>query len=92
MFDIAITGAGAAGLQLALHMLGDAFFENKKILILEKDAKNRNDRTWCFWEKGEGQWDHLLRQRWSYNHFLQKKPLARPASLPLQDAPGDWFL
>lgn len=72
-FDIAIVGAGAAGLQLALALQGDLFFKNKKILLLEKDAKDQNDRTWCFWEKGEGRWDHLLRQSWAHGDFFSEK-------------------
>lgn len=55
-----IIGAGAAGLNLALAMNEDAFFKDKKILILDKDKKTENDRTWSFWEKGNGKWDHIV--------------------------------
>lgn len=68
-YDIAIIGAGAAGLNLAHAMLRDVYFDDKKILIIEKDRKDQNDRTWCFWEKGEGRWDHLLRQSWESGAF-----------------------
>ena len=71
-FDIAIIGAGAAGLHLALAMGKEQFFQNKRILILEKSAKEQNDRTWCFWEKGEGLWDHLLKKSWSKGDFFSK--------------------
>ena len=63
-YDYIIVGAGAAGLNLALAMNSDAFFENKSILILDKDEKNENDRTWSFWEKGNGKWDHLVSKTW----------------------------
>ena len=69
-FDIAIIGAGAAGLHLSLAMKGESFFQHKRILILEKSAKDQNDRTWCFWEKGEGLWDTLLQQSWSKGDFF----------------------
>lgn len=69
-YDIAITGAGAAGLQLALAMRADAFFATKKILILDKDQKDTNDRTWSFWEKGAGKWDHLIEQSWEQGDFF----------------------
>jgi lycopene beta-cyclase len=69
-FDIAIIGAGAAGLHLALAMKENAFFANKKILLLDKDNKDQNDRTWCFWEKGQGKWDQLLRKSWSEGDFF----------------------
>lgn len=65
VYDYAIIGAGAAGLHLALAMQEDTFFSNKKILIIEKEDKNTNDRTWCFWETGEGKWDDILRHTWS---------------------------
>jgi lycopene beta-cyclase len=59
-----IIGAGAAGLNLALAMNEDAFFKDKKILILDKDKKTENDRTWSFWEKGNGKWDHIVSKTW----------------------------
>lgn len=64
VYDFAIIGAGAAGLQLALAMCEDDFFSKKKILILEKDDKDTNDRTWCFWETGAGKWDSILKHTW----------------------------
>jgi len=72
-FDIAIIGAGAAGLQLALTMRSEPFFHEKRILILEKSAKDQNDRTWCFWEKGEGKYDKLLHHSWSQGDFFSER-------------------
>jgi lycopene beta-cyclase len=63
-YDYIIVGAGAAGILLAHTMGKDAFFASKSILVLDKDAKNRNDRTWCFWEKGTGDFDDLLYKTW----------------------------
>jgi lycopene beta-cyclase len=68
-FDIAIIGAGAAGLQLAIALHRDAFFSTKKILVLDKDQKDSNDRTWSFWEKGAGKWDHLIEHSWGQSDF-----------------------
>jgi lycopene beta-cyclase len=78
-YDIAIIGAGAAGLHLALAMKENSFFINKRILILEKSDKDQNDRTWCFWEKGEGLWDKLLQKSWEQGDFYTSEsavPLA----------------
>lgn len=72
-YDIAIIGAGAAGLQLALALRSDLHFAQQKILILEKDGKDQNDRTWCFWEKGVGKWDGLLTQSWSQGDFFYEE-------------------
>lgn len=64
-YDYIIVGAGAAGLNLALAMYADSFFEDKTILILDKELKAKNDRTWSFWEIGKGKWDHLITKSWN---------------------------
>lgn len=62
--DIIITGMGCAGMSLASRLVQAPFFSRKKILILDRDQKNQNDRTWCFWEKGEGYYESLVYRRW----------------------------
>jgi len=47
-----IIGAGAAGLNLALAMNEDAFFKDKKILILDKDKKTKTTELGVFGKKG----------------------------------------
>ena len=76
-YDYIIIGAGASGLLLADAMLNDSFFDNKKILLLDKDAKNTNDRTWCFWEEGNGQFEAIIHKRWSSIHFQGEDVLKR---------------
>ena len=49
-YDYIIAGAGLAGLMLALEM-SKSSLKNKKVLLVDKDPKNTNDRTWCFWAK-----------------------------------------
>ena len=49
-YDYIIIGAGASGLLLADAMGQDSFFATKNILLLDKDSKKINDRTWCYWE------------------------------------------
>ena len=63
-YDYIITGSGASGLMLAYRMANDSFFDNSSILIIDKEEKNSDDRTWCFWENGEGEWDELLHKSW----------------------------
>lgn len=72
-YDYIIIGAGAAGLMLVDAMIKDPFFKDKSILLLDKDAKQTNDRTWCFWEKGEGQFDALIHKKWNHIYFGGKK-------------------
>lgn len=71
-FDYIIVGAGAAGLMLANSLGKDPFFKTKKILLIDKDKKEENDRTWCFWEKGEGEFDSILFKSWKRIQFLAK--------------------
>lgn len=63
-YDYILIGGGASGLIMAYRMSKDSFFDNKKILIIDKEKKNTNDRTWCFWEKNEGDWDDVLAKSW----------------------------
>ena len=68
-FDYIIAGAGASGLSLALYMLEEPALKNKRILILDKHAKNSNDRTWCFWQKEASPFDHILHASWDELYF-----------------------
>ena len=72
-YDFIIIGAGAAGLMLADGLGKDPAFSAKSILLLDKDSKRSNDRTWCFWEKGAGQFDQILHKKWNTVYFAGKK-------------------
>ncbi|MBK9733626.1 MAG: lycopene cyclase [Saprospiraceae bacterium] len=71
-YDFIITGTGAAGLMVAYRMSLDSYFEGKKILLIDRDNKTSNDRTWCYWEKGTGEWDFLLAKTWENIYFGSK--------------------
>lgn len=62
-FDYIIAGAGAAGLTLAYLLTGYEDRE-KTILIIDKDSKKTNDRTWCFWEKETNLLESLVYKSW----------------------------
>lgn len=47
-YQIIIAGAGMSGLSL-LRLLAKAGFKGK-ILLIDKEKKNTNDRTWSFWQ------------------------------------------
>lgn len=68
-YDYIISGLGASGLMLAYHMVLDPFFDEKQILLIDKELKNQNDRTWCFWEKGIGVWDEIVSKKWDTIYF-----------------------
>jgi lycopene beta-cyclase len=67
--DYIIVGAGASGLMLAYRMSQDVFFNDKSILVIDREQNKGNDRTWCYWEEGVGEWDHLLYKSWAKIYF-----------------------
>jgi lycopene beta-cyclase len=80
-YDYIITGSGASGLMLAYRMAKDSFFDTASILIIDKEKKTSNDRTWCFWENGTGEWDDLLHKSWDKIVF---KSNLHQNTIPLQ--------
>ncbi len=62
--DYIILGAGASGLLLAYRMSQDSYFDDKSILIIDQVKDKGNDRTWCYWEEGKGEWDDILTKTW----------------------------
>ncbi len=63
-YDYIILGAGCAGLSLLVRLLEDDAFSQKKILLVDRQVKNLNDRTWCFWEKDPGYFESIVHHRW----------------------------
>lgn len=62
-YDYIICGAGAAGLSLA-YRLSQSEFHKYKVLIIDKDDKQKDDRTWSIWTEGDGPFDHLAEKSW----------------------------
>ncbi|HZF87826.1 lycopene cyclase family protein [Streptomyces sp.] len=65
--DVAVLGAGAAGLSLA-HRLAGHVPGTRTPSVLLVDAPpgplRPPPRTWCFWESGRGRFDAALRAEW----------------------------
>lgn len=72
-YDYIFAGVGLAGLMVLHEMVEADVLKNKKVLLLEPDAKAHNDRTWCFWEKGVGQWDAIVTKEWSSGFFVNNE-------------------
>ncbi len=68
-YDYIISGAGAAGLSLLMHMLQHPQLAGKKILVVDKAPKTANDRTWCFWEQQPGLFEPIVHHQWKQMHF-----------------------
>lgn len=71
-FDYIILGSGAAGLSLAYRMANDGYFDDKSIAIIDQDVKDKNDRTWCYWEIGDGYFDEIVKKKWDEIQFYSK--------------------
>ena len=62
--DIIIAGGGASGLSLACRLVDSIELKDKNIIIIDKDLKSTNDRTWCFWEKDESYFESIIFHKW----------------------------
>lgn len=65
-----------------MHMIGSGQFTDQRVLIIDKDQKNKNDRTWCFWEKSDGIFQPVVHKEWKelsfFSHGFQKKFSTHP--------------
>ncbi len=69
-YDYIVSGGGAAGLSW-VHRLLHSSLKDRRVLILEPDTKDRNDRTWCFWEREPGPFEHIVHHQWRRLWFHQ---------------------
>lgn len=69
MFDYIICGAGCAGLSLLYRIMISPELINKRILIIDNNNKNKNDRTWCFWSKEKILFDEIVKYKWKKVYF-----------------------
>lgn len=63
-FDFVIVGGGLAGLSLACRLAETPAFYHCSILLVEQDAKTRNDRTFSFWSDRPGPFDAAISRSW----------------------------
>jgi lycopene beta-cyclase len=63
-YDFIFMGAGCAALSIVMRMIKTARFADKKILLIDKERKINNDRTWCFWEKDDGFFENVVYRKW----------------------------
>ena len=69
-YDYIIAGSGCAGLSLLYTILQTPSLQDKSILVIDKDQKKSNDRTWCFWEKTPGLFEAIVHAKWNTLEFL----------------------
>lgn len=81
-FDYLIIGSGLAGLQLALQMSKETWFDTYTIALIDASEKTVNDKTWSFWEKGPGNFDAIVKKTW---HTAKFQSPTVSLSIPLED-------
>jgi lycopene beta-cyclase len=47
-----------------VHLIQSGKFSDKKVLLIDKDPKHANDRTWCFWQKEKGLFESIVSKQW----------------------------
>lgn len=71
-YNYIIAGMGCAGLSLAVQLKRSAV-KFERVLLIDRDLKNKNDRTWCFWTKEKNNWfDHMVYNKWDQFEFRSK--------------------
>ena len=63
-YDYLLVGGGAAGLSLAYHLAQEPRLAGKRVLLIEPEAKDQNDRTWSFWADEPTLFDELAVGEW----------------------------
>ncbi len=79
LYDIIIAGSGAAGLSLAYHLLQSPL-RDRSLLIIDKDDKACNERTWCFWADRPTLFDDIIYRYWSRLRIVGRTVDAAAAS------------
>jgi len=64
-YDYVLVGGGAAGLSLAYHLAQEPRLAGQRVLLIEPEPKDQNDRTWSFWSAKPGLFDHLAVGEWT---------------------------
>ncbi len=68
-YDYIFLGAGCASLSIIMRMIHSTKFSEKNILIIDRQTKTKNDRTWCFWEKERGFFETIVYRKWDEVFF-----------------------
>lgn len=68
-YDYILSGGGLAGLSLAYHLINSPL-RDRSILIVDRDAKQQNDRTWSFWVDRPTPFDEIAYRVWRRLRFV----------------------
>ncbi|MFM8229982.1 MAG: lycopene cyclase family protein, partial [Chthoniobacterales bacterium] len=90
-YDIIFAGAGLAGLSLAARLA--ALPDPPRMLLVDPDQTESNDRTWCHWQLHEGIFDDAITHRWHRWNVSTGSDVANVSSqsIPYVRIPSDRF-
>jgi lycopene beta-cyclase len=71
-FDYIFTGTGLSALMTVYKIVLSGKFNDKRILLIDENAKKTNDRTWCFWEKNDTLWEDSISKKWNSALFFNE--------------------
>jgi lycopene beta-cyclase len=71
-YDYIFAGAGLSALMTVYKMILSKKFQDKSMLLIDVDAKKTNDRTWCFWEKPDHDFEKIVSKKWNSALFANK--------------------
>jgi lycopene beta-cyclase len=72
-YNYIFAGAGLSSLMTVYEMVMSNKFQDKTILLLDFEAKKTNDRTWCFWEKPNHEFEKIVSKKWESALFANSK-------------------
>ncbi|MEC7520224.1 MAG: FAD-dependent oxidoreductase [Myxococcota bacterium] len=90
--DVAIVGAGCAGLSLAWHLV-ERGLEGRRLVLVDPRSDYGRDRTWCFWNVVDHPFEDLVTHRWDRWRVRHQGPWVERASrgLRYEHLPSDAF-
>ncbi|MBF04271.1 MAG: lycopene cyclase [Flavobacterium sp.] len=68
-YNYIFSGTGLAALLTVYEMSLSPYFRDKTILLIDKDTKKTNDRTWCFWDETH-LFDTIVSKKWEKIAFI----------------------
>lgn len=69
-YDIIVCGGGMSGLSLIYRALKANIWSNKSIILIDKEIKTANDKTWCFWENTISPFEDVIFKKWKEMCFF----------------------
>lgn len=78
-----MAGFGLSGMAILYEMSKLKGFDQKKILVIDADRKEENDRTWSFWSNESSEYEKLACKSWNKGLFYSY--IEEPLELDMGD-------